>query len=809
MRLLGTFLLCLSLLVYEIFSSRLLSVVVGDHLIYYVFAMAMLGMSFASSLMSVVRWRPVGHLRERAQSLLCVGFGLCFAATLVAVTRFNRELNAHFGAAVDTGGLAALIDSVASSSGLVTALVGGLLAIPYFVFGLAITYLFESARAETYPRLYFADLLGAATGCVLCIAVLEWGGYSGALSLVIPAPFLAAAAFAPAGAARLRLASLAAAGVALLAVWWPASLAHLEPEPEASRLSRNYDQRYSVDEQWHTWNSYVRVSLLAMSEPGNGHGFRTYALGNGTGWAALRPYRVAQNGNGAAAPGTLTGLARLAVALEPRHALVVFAGVGSDMIQMDALCGGRCRITGVELNRQMVEHALSQDGGLRSFLAQPHLELVVAEGREYLERDSSKYDAILLSWSGATFAYYVGTAGHTTQYLYTRQAFESLLDHLAPGGLLVIANTNKAQQILIFRSIFEARGWPGLERSLLVLEPPGEDRERTRWDRLWDENRLVIRPGGFDAAALERVRAVAAEADHKIVYGPGISHPDFEIYRSLVESEDASSVVREVRAERRLRLSVPTDDRPFALDMAPRSLLLERSFWFPERPPERDAPWRNLRKSTLFLLGSGLVAGVLTLGPLFLRRGPRLSRRNLQHLVFFTSIGSGFMLVEVGLVQRLGLLLGNPGLSMAVVLASLIMATGLGSLASERLFARGLRFPQVVALLLAALLLTLLGLERAIPVLLGLPVAAKIAAVAAALLPLGFLMGQLFPQALRRIDAEGERLVPWAWGMNGASSTLAAGLGVALAPALGFSAVILAGACMYAAILVLPAYRRT
>jgi len=733
--------------------------------------------------------------------------GACCIVTLVGVTYVSGHLNSRFGAALDRGGLAGLVDTVAASSALVTVLVGGILAVPYFVFGVAITYLFESSPAREYHRLYFADLLGAAVGCIVCVVALETGGYSGALMVVLAAPFLAAGAFAPPAGRGLQWASGAAAAAAVAVAWMPGTLAFLEPTPERSQLSRDYDRHYDVREEWHTWNSFVRVSLLDLRKQGNGDGFVTYALGNGTGWARLRAYEPEHAGGPdrlAAAP---TGLARLAMALEPERSLVIFAGAGSDMIQMDGLCGGRCEITGVELNRQLVEDALSRESyGLRRFLARPGLELVVAEGREYLERDGRLYNSILLSWSGASFAHYVGTAGHTTQYLYTREAFESLLDHLAPGGILIVANTNKAQQILTLRSIFEDRGWTDLAESLLVLRPRDNGTIETRWDRIWDENRLVVKPGGFHPQELARIEA-ALEVDHSIVYGPGSADPEFAIYRRLVETEDVPSVVSEVAQERKLLLRVPTDDRPFALDMTPRSLLRERGFWFPDTPPPRGAPWALLRKSTLFLSGAAVAAALLIVGPLLLRGGPRRSRRNVQHLLFFLSIGTGFMLVEVGLVQKLGLLLGNPGLSMAVVLASVILSTGLGSLASERAFARGLSFSRVVWLLLGLLGLTLLGLDAGVSMLLPLPVELKSVAVAAALFPLGFLMGQLFPQGLRRLQAEGEGLVPWAWAVNGASSTVAAGLGVALAPAFGFSAVVLAGAAAYALILALPPYR--
>ena len=44
------------------------------------------------------------------------------------------------------------------------------------------------------------------------------------------------------------------------------------------------------------------------------------------------------------------------------------------------------------------------------------------------------------------------------------------------------------------------------------------------------------------------------------------------------------------------------------------------------------------------------------------------------------------MLIEVGFVQKFSLIIGNPGYSIAVILGSLIFATGIGSLSSDVLF---------------------------------------------------------------------------------------------------------------------------
>src|SRR5690606_15950059 len=51
---------------------------------------------------------------------------------------------------------------------------------------------------------------------------------------------------------------------------------------------------------------------------------------------------------------------------------------------------------------------------------------------------------------------------------------------------------------------------------------------------------------------------------------------------------------------------------------------------------------------------------------------------------YFLLIGVGFMFVEIALLQRLSLFLGHPVYSLAIVLFSIVLSTGLGSLVSDR-----------------------------------------------------------------------------------------------------------------------------
>jgi hypothetical protein len=66
-----------------------------------------------------------------------------------------------------------------------------------------------------------------------------------------------------------------------------------------------------------------------------------------------------------------------------------------------------------------------------------------------------------------------------------------------------------------------------------------------------------------------------------------------------------------------------------------------------------------------------------------------------------------------------------------------------------------------------------------------------VAVTVALLAPVGLALGTAMPTGLRRLDALYPGAVPWAWGVNGSCSVLAAVLGVAIALVAGFTATTL------------------
>ena len=177
-----------------------------------------------------------------------------------------------------------------------------------------------------------------------------------------------------------------------------------------------------------------------------------------------------------------------------------------------------------------------------------------------------------------------------------------------------------------------------------------------------------------------------------------------------------------------------------------------------------------------------------------------LNRSLARFVVLFSMLGLGFMLVEISLIQRFTLFLGQPVLSMAALLFSLLVGAGIGSICSGQLTSdrliKGLTVASlfIVAILLVYTFLLPLVLEQ----LLGLGLTVRLLATVIILLPLGFAMGFPFPLGIRLLREMGlANHIPWMWGINGICSVLGSVMTIVIAISLGFTEALLVGAICY------------
>jgi hypothetical protein len=235
-----------------------------------------------------------------------------------------------------------------------------------------------------------------------------------------------------------------------------------------------------------------------------------------------------------------------------------------------------------------------------------------------------------------------------------------------------------------------------------------------------------------------------------------------------------------------------SDDRPFFYSLKrPRDFLRAGAAGAPDFEDRGLLLMRNLLGTVL-----GLVVACIAL-PLAFRGRAREVRwgRAWAAVGYFAAIGLGFIVVEISLLKRFLLLLGKPAYTLAVTLAIFLAAGALGSARARLLAGSAPLVRRLCAKVTIVLLLTVVFLPPLLELLLAAPLWARLAATAAVMGPLGYLMGQPLPAGISLLRQP--RLVPWVWSINGALSVLGSIGALALAVNFGYTVTMLVGPACY------------
>jgi hypothetical protein len=750
----------------QVALTRLFSVVQYYHGAFLAISLALFGFAVSGV---YVFLRPHAFTRERLDeqlarygTLLATAIPTCFAFYLYLGV---EPILAALGLPEKRGVLVVGIEYL-------------ILAVPFFASGVCISLLLQHGAAQA-NRLYATDLIASAAGAVLVVPGL---GLLGGPKTMLLGSAVAAAASLPFCAAlgRGRFVAPALGSLAVLAL--------LAAPQSAFNQMRLRKPPLVVAAEPIFWNAFSMVGVGAKEQSGR-YPSRHIIIDNSVATEMVAASRAAEEPDWHQRDWNA-----LAHRLRPdSKVLIIGSGGGRDVLV--ARAHDQKRIWAVEVNPLVMGMANDVFGDYTGRVySAPNVEAVVGDARSYIANSSEQYDIVLASLIDTWAASAAGAFALTENLLYTTDAFRDYYDHLSEDGILSIARWHPLETPRLLATGLEAWRQEGVDdprrHAAMIVTPP----------TMMQAGRIVVllmKKSPFTAKDGETLAAFCRETGASCALTPdAVAHP-------LVAQSLASWRGQPLPASwAGLDVEAVSDERPFFFNMVRPSTQAGRmlGLGFVGSPQGFQA---NIEATSMLvqLVVAVVILLVLTIGvPLWLRFGTIRGSSVGTLLGYFTCLGLGFILIEVGLIQRLILLLGKPVYSLSLILSSMLLASGIGSYVSGRpevaRVEKGL--PWVLLLAGAILLVQALALPQLIRALLGLPLAARLAASVVVVVIPAFFMGMAFPSAIRVLSTrQGDALVPWVWAINGATSVLASVLAILLAIELGYTVVFLAGTACY------------
>jgi spermidine synthase len=496
-----------------------------------------------------------------------------------------------------------------------------------------------------------------------------------------------------------------------------------------------------------------------------------------------------------------------------------------------ALRMGAAHITVAESN-PLIIHAMRDNPAIAGFaghiLEDPRVGLIEADGRVYVRQIMESFDVIDLSLADSTGLSMPGGSSIQEKYTYTRETLGACMRALRPGGILAVTVWNKEDPP---KSTFKILATMAMAAH--DVGPDDVDRALFVTHTYLSTITVLYKKGGFSQVEISTLMAQCKKMSFEVLYYPDqpVLGDDLEsvlaAFRKdylMPQNNDGAVDDVDYSAGRLYQLALPSW-------VQGKSGIMEEGYLFDSRTLTNDRPylagyvklpdipkffgrleaiaddwgylllWATLLVSVIFALVLILLPVVFGWKAFF---GGH--RGKLGTVIYFLCLGVGYILVEVALISKYILALGNSTVSVAILITGMLVFSGIGSYVSGRFLRRG-AWAAVLACLGIALLLIVYAMNLDV-LLAGIGMwsyAGRVCVCLALLFPLAFLMGFPFTLGMGSLAAlNKERFFVWAWGINGSFSVVGSVLVPVLSVLFGLSVCLFSAALLY--LLAAPAF---
>jgi spermidine synthase len=653
----------------------------------------------------------------------------------------------------------------------------GAASLPFFFAGCAVT-LAITRLASQISKLYLFDLAGAALGCLLLIPVLNT---LGAINIVLLVSALAAISGVFFGVATEGTRGVAVCSVALAVALTGLLVYNTRTNRIDIRKSKGFEEKRVL---FSKWNSFSRITVEGS--------FDSQVEIKIDADAATGISKDASNS--AIHQDALGALSALAHNLrQDAKVLIIGPGGGNDV--MAARVFGQKQITAVEIN-PIIAHDVMSTEPFKSYSGsiyqQPDVRLVVDEGRSFIRNSNERYDIIQATMVDTWAATAAGAFALSENNLYTVEAFKDYATHLTDDGALTMTRWyfEPPDQLLrlmtLTRTMMSELNISNPARHIVLVRDARSGYDRT-------PATYIFKRSEFTDDEVHRIEDIAKANEFQLLFTP-LTRPQ-NAFTQMIEAPDPSVLWESYDTN----VEPTRDNNPFFFN----SVRLA-NLWNVIEGTTGEWQKTNLGTSILFaLFGITSVLVVLfIIGPLVLVRGRALATgagTKISYLLYFACLGAGFIIVEVAMIQKFILFLGHPVYSLAVVLFSVLAFSAIGSYLSGKVSEERLTsaLTRLLMLLVGLVVVYIIVLPPIFYGLVGLARELRIVLAVVFMAPIAMVMGMPMPIGIRLLARTAPEVIPWAWGVNGATSVMGSVAALVIAILSGFNQALLIGGGLY------------
>lgn len=775
----GIFLVALSTLLLEFTLTRVLSVSLWYNFAFMIISVALLGFGISGVLLSVSK-KLQTIPADKLLTILSMIYGISVIISFIIINKIPFDPFSLLSQSVQL---------------LYLPVFYVLITIPFLFAGLIISVILTRFK-KSVSKLYFADLLGAGLSVFVFIFLMPLFGGNGTIVFVSVLGLFAAVIFSFANHKVLSIISfvLIAVSLSFLISKDEQLPIGVSPNKQFVNLMSERPDLVLLSE----WNSFSKVDVLIdEDEPADGYKLYIAVIDAGNATTNIPNVKTLPP---AIKPADASNLA-FANSDTVNNVFIIGSAGGGEILT--SLYYGAKKVVGVEINgilNKLISSTLSYWTG-PLIKNNPKVEIITDDARSVINRKDTKYDVIISAHTISASAVSSGAMSMVENYILTKEAVSEYLNKLTNGGTIYISRpeTQLPKLITTLRTVDEELYGKDSEFSKKISVFRRQHRENTLESSKTYLAGVVYRNTPMSEIERMKIRYEGNLLGLENLYDYDNLPQTESVYKTLAETTDLQSEINKSN----FNIAPATDDKPFFDNNIGFGNLTFQNMSEVFSQNElaimalKDKP---VSETTLIalLIQIFIIAGIFLLMPFVFMKSKIESGADKKFLLYFALLGLGYIMLQISMMQKFTMFLGQPVYTMLTVISTMLVASGFGSyFSSGFLIGRKKRNVIIFGIIFAmALFIAFI----APPVFYSaakfeLPVRILISVIL--IFPLGFFLGMPFPIGISTIREEYKNFTALSWSINGFFSVTGTVVAMMLGMITGFKIVFVLSALLY------------